>query len=143
MQLIATPSNRQVLWICGVKGNEGKSWFQGYLETFYGYARVVRLDLRNKALNVLHTLSKRPLQTTDIFLFNDTRASTRSGQNYAVLEQIKDGCAISSKYNSTVLTFKVPNVLIVFSNIKPNTFNLSKDRWRVYSINKNGLRCSN
>ena len=143
MQMIATPSNRQVLWICGTKGNEGKSWFQGYLETFYGYARVVRLDLRNKASNVLHALSKRPLQTTDIFLFNDTRASNFSAQSYAVLEQIKDGCAISSKYNSTVLTFKVPNVLIVFSNIHPNTCYLSKDRWRVYSINKDGLKCSN
>ena len=142
MQMMTTPSNRQVIWICGKKGNEGKSWFQSYLETFYGYARVVRLDLRNKTSNILHALSKRPLQTTDIFLFNDTRASDLSDQNYAVLEQIKDGCAISSKYNSTVLTFKIPNILIIFSNVQPMTSNLSQDRWKVYCINKNGLRCT-
>ena len=136
-------SHREIFWICGYNGNEGKSWFQGYLETFYGYARVVRLDLRNKTGNILHTLSKRPLQTTDIFLFNDTRASDHIWQNYTVLEHIKDGSAVSSKYNSTVLTFKSPNLVIVFSNSQPNTAELSRDRWRVYAINKDGLRCMN
>ena len=77
LEMIATPSDRNVFWICGYKGNEGKSWFQGYLETSYGYSRVVRLDLRNKTSNIMHTLSKRPLQTTDIFLFDDTRVSKR------------------------------------------------------------------
>ena len=50
--LCAKPSNRQVIWISGSRGNEGKSWFQSYLETFYGYSRVVRLDLRNKTSNI-------------------------------------------------------------------------------------------
>ena len=77
------PTQRHVIWIWGSRGNEGKSWFQSYLETFYGFSRVVRLDLRNKTSNILYALSKRPLQTTDIFLFNDTRAS-----DLAVLECI-------------------------------------------------------
>ena len=34
-------------------GDEGKTWFQGYLETLYGYARVVRLELKMKTGNVL------------------------------------------------------------------------------------------
>ena len=138
--LRAKPSNRQVIWIWGSRGNEGKSWFQSYLETFYGYSRVVRLDLRNKTSNILYALSKRPLQTTNIFLFNDTRAGSHSEQNYAVLEQIKDGCAIFSKYNSTVLSFKVPNILIVFSNYRPYEGNLSQDRWKIGSITKDGLK---
>ena len=81
-------------------------------KTFYGYAHVVRLDLRNKTANILHTLSKRPLQTTDIFLFNDTRASDHHWQNYTVMEHIKDGSAVSSKYSSSVITFKTPNLLL-------------------------------
>ena len=142
MEMTSQPSQRKVLWIWGMNGNEGKSWFQSYLQTFYGYARVVRLDLRNKTPNIMHALSKRPLQTTDIFLFNDTRASghIQSKKNYSVLEHIKDGCAISSKYNSNVLTFKTPNILIVFSNSRPNKFELSNDRWAIYSINKDGLK---
>ena len=142
MEMTSHPSHRKVLWIWGSNGNEGKSWFQRYLQTFYGYARVVRLDLRNKTPNIMHALSKRPLQTTDIILFNDTRAAghIQSKKNYAVLEHIKDGSAISSKYNSNVLTFKTPNLLIVFSNSRPNKFELSSERWGVYSINKDGLK---
>ena len=30
------PSERNIIWIRGSKGNEGKSWFQNYLEDFYG-----------------------------------------------------------------------------------------------------------
>ena len=141
MKIISKPSDRTVFWICGHEGNEGKTWFQSYLETFYGYARVTRLDLRNKTSNILYALSKRPLQTTDVFLFNDTRACGETNQNYAVLEHIKDGCATSSKYNSNIVNFKTPNTVVVFSNSSPNTSYLSADRWRVYAIKDNRLCC--
>ena len=42
-----------------------------------------------------------------------------------------------------MLTFKTPNVLILFSNSRPDSSQLSRDRWRIYSINKNGLTCLN
>ena len=141
MKMIREPSDREVIWICGKRGNEGKSWFQSYLETFFGYSRVVRLDLRNKTANILYSLSKRPLQTADIFLFNDTRAGGGTYQNYAVLEHIKDGCATSSKYGSNVIRFKTPNIVVVFSNNTPSTSYLSADRWSVHKIDSNGLRC--
>ena len=141
MKMITTPSERAVFWIIGCKGNEGKSWFQGYLETFYGYARVVRLELSNNSPNILHALLKRPLSTTDIFLFNGTRATSDTCQNYSILENIKDGCAISSKYNSEIVKFKTPNTVIIFTNNQPDKKRLSADRWRVYSINKDGLNC--
>ena len=138
MMVTAKPSDRSIFWVCGFTGNEGKSWLQTYIETFYGYARVVRLDLRNTTSNLLRALTKRPLQTTDIFLFNDTRASDKETQNYAVLEHIKDGCAVSSKYDSCVINFKTPNIVIVFSNNKPEASHLSNDRWMIFSI-RNGL----
>ena len=140
LRLIKKPLKREVYWICGYNGNEGKSWFQDYIEARYGYARVARLDLLNKTTNILFTLSKRPLQSTDIFLFNDTRATDVADQNYAVLEQIKDGNAISSKYSSTVLKFKIPNIVIVFSNTQPNKTKLSHDRWIIFSIKKGELK---
>lgn len=143
MEITAKPTDREVYWVCGYKGNEGKTWFQNYLETFYGFSRVSRLDLCNKTSNIHHALSKRPLQTTDIFLFNDTRAGGETGQNYVVLEHIKDGCALTSKYSSKLITFKTPNMIIVFSNNSPHTSYLSADRWRVYAIKEDGLRCIN
>ena len=140
MDNISTPSDREIIWIIGQKGNEGKSWFQEYLEAFYGYARVVRLDLKMKTPNVLHVLTKRPLSTTDIFLFNKPRAVTYESCNYSILESIKDGTAVSSKYNNDVMRFKVPNVVIVFSNSMPSTKELSKDRWKIFRIVKAGLK---
>ena len=32
MDNISTPSDREVIWITGKKGNEGKTWFQEYIE---------------------------------------------------------------------------------------------------------------
>ena len=132
-------NDRRIFWISGAKGNEGKSWMQGYIEAYFGYSRVIRLGLSDKTSNILHTLSKRPLQTTDIFLFNDTRAIDTQEKNYAILELIKDGNAVSSKYNSQVLTFKTPNIVIIFSNYLPDIKKLSKDRWCIYTVGSDGL----
>ena len=67
---ISAPSDREVIWVWGQTGNEGKTWFQGYLGIPYGYARVIRLDLKMKTANVLHALTKQPWSTKFIFLFN-------------------------------------------------------------------------
>ena len=130
-------SQRQVIWVHGGMGNEGKSFFQSYVETLYGYSRVVRLDICNKTGNILFALTRRPLQTTDIFLFNDAR-SEDNHVNYTVLEYIKDGCATASKYGSNVIKFKTPNIVVVFSNRSPVRSHLSKDRWVVYHITEFG-----
>ena len=59
--------------------------------------------------------------------------------NYSILESIKDGSAVSSKYNNEGMRFKIPNV-VVFSNHMPNTRELSKDRWEVFRIVNAGLK---
>ena len=76
MDYASLPSSREVIWVIGKDGDEGKTWFQSYVESFFGYARVVRLDLKMKTSNVLHVLTKRTLSTTDIFLFDVPRAIT-------------------------------------------------------------------
>ena len=93
MDYASSPSKREVIWVIGKDGDEGKTWFQSYMESFFGYARVVRLDLKMKTANVLHVLTKRPLSTTDIFLFDVPRAITHESCNYYILESIKDGIA--------------------------------------------------
>ena len=71
MKFFDCPSERQVIWITGRQGYEGKSWFQNYVESYFGYHRVARVDLRIKHANVCNVLKKRCLATADIFLFND------------------------------------------------------------------------
>ena len=136
---ISSPSDREVIWAIGQNENEGKTRFQEYLETFYGYARVVRLDLKMKTENVLHVFTKQPLSTKYIFLFNEPRATSHESCNYSILGSIKDGTAVSSKYNNDVTRFKIPNV-VVFSNHMPNTRELSEDRWKIFRIENAGLK---
>ena len=71
---------------------------------------------------------------TDIFLFNVPRSGYLDHEQYEILESIKDGFAVDGKYKSQKLHFKVPNVLIVFSNKEPDQNTLSKDRWTILKI---------
>ena len=139
LEIVSTPTEREIIWVQGIRGNEGKSWFQEHLASTYGHARVVQLDLKMKTPNVLHALTKQPLSSIDIFLFNEPRAKNYETCNYSILESIKDGIAVSSKYNNDVVHFKVPNIVIVFSNSQPKMNQLSRDRWCVLRITKDGL----
>ena len=135
-------NDRKVIWICGANGNEGKSWFQNYVEAYFGYQRVFRSDLRVKHKDICNILKKRGLSTVNIFLFNDAR-STEGDEHvnmYRILEDIKDGAATASKYDSQVIKFKTPNTVMVFSNDRPNIKCLSADRWEVYVPTIDGLK---
>ena len=138
-QLIQHPSRREIIWVKGVKGNEGKTWFQNYIQSLFGCGRVAQLDLKAKTASALHALRKFPLATIDIFFFNVTRAINYETCCYNVLELVKDGMATASKFNSEVIRFRTPNIVVVFSNHDPDVKQLSKDRWKIYYITKDGL----
>ena len=55
--------------------------------------------------------------------------------DYTLLENIKDGKAISGKFITKKMRFKTPNVIIVFSNKYPDTREFSEDRWMIFKIN--------
>ena len=55
--------------------------------------------------------------------------------NYNILEKIKDGKAISTKYKGKKMRFKRPNVIMVFLNMYPDTRGFSQDRWLIFKIN--------
>ena len=115
LKLINPPSERDVIWITGKNGNEGKTWFQGYIQSLYGISRAVRLDLRIKHGNICNVLQKRSLATIDIFLFNDARSNAGTiDVVYKMLEDLKDGIATGVKYNNDILTFRTPNTVMVF-----------------------------
>ena len=131
---IMKPSQREIIWITGKKGAEGKSWLQEHIEHQYGTKRVFRCSVDKKAESILHTLSKMTLALVDVFLFNIPRCFDPVAAPYSVFEGIKDGRAISTKYDSKVLNFVKPNILVVFSNEAPYLTRASKDRWKTYHI---------
>ena len=89
--------------------------------------------------NIFHILSKQTLTCKDIFFFNLAKSFSILDCAYNVFETIKDGHAVSPKYNSSNSNFKTPNTVMVFSNLKPQTSKLSIDRWLILQIVNNEL----
>ena len=129
------PSDREVIWVIGRKGNEGKTWFQEFLASKFGWSRVIcGMDIRMKKSSICHILSKRSLMTTDIFLFDVGKAKTDDDMNYELIEHVKNGRTLAGKFDSKELKFHTPNIIVVFSNKKPDVDQLSKDRWKIFQI---------
>ena len=135
------PHDREIIWVVGKDGNEGKSWFQKYVKSVFGTRRVVSgIDIKSNSASIFQALRKCPIVTADIFLFNIGKSMNKFDQiNYDALEKMKDGEAFASKYNSQQLKIRVPNVVMVFSNSPPDFKELAKVRFRVFNINNNQL----
>ena len=136
MKYINNKSDREVYWIVGQKTNEGKSFFQKYVKAMYGTSRVVSgINLKATSKNICHALTKQPLATADIFLFNLGKSKKNfENVNYEMLEDLKDGDAFTEKYDSQKLKIKTPNIVMVFSNYRPQPGELALDRWKVFDI---------
>ena len=141
LELISSPTDREIIWIVGKSCGEGKTWMQKYIKSMYGIRRVAcGISIKATTPNICHALSKHPLSTTDMFLFNVGKSKNKcDAVNYEVLEDLKDGAAFASKYNSQQLKIKTPNVVMVFSNEKPDTSQLAMDRWKLFYIEKDSL----
>ena len=132
------PSEREIIWVTGQTGGEGKSWFQNYVEDYYESKRVFRSSLNKNAEPIFHALSKRTLELIDVFIFNMPRSFRQKDIPYTMFEDIKDGRTISTKYDSKLLNFRRPNIVIIFSNKIANWAAMSKDRWiKIYLVKNN------
>ena len=129
------PSDRNIIWVVGRNGAEGKSWFQKYLVQCFGSHRVFHTTIEKRSDGILHALSKRVIPLIDIFIFNIPRSFSSDDVPYNLFEQLKDGQAISTKYDSKVLCIKTPNIVLVFANYEPSQVKMSFDRWQIFSIN--------
>ena len=101
------PSERKIIWVKGETGGEGKTWFQNYIVQHYGIDRVFRSSISKNSESIFHALSKRTLELVDVFVFNVPRSFKTLDIPYTLFEDIKDGQAISTKYDSKLLNFKV------------------------------------
>ena len=141
LEEINNPTDRKIIWVVGKSCGEGKSWLQKYIRSKFGVRRVVSgISIKSATPSIYYCLMKQPLSTADIFLFNIGKAKkVGEAVNYEVLEDLKDGAAFSSKYNSQQLKIKTPNIVIVFSNEKPDTSELAIDRWKLFYIENDFL----
>ena len=139
------PHDREIIWVVGKDGNEGKNWFQKCVKSVYGSRKVVSgINIKNNSANIFQALRKCSIVTVDIFLCNVGKSKYKFDPiNYDALESIKDGEALASKYDSQHLKIRVPNVVMVFSNSPPDVKELAKVCFRVFNINNNQLKKKN
>ena len=142
LEEVEIPTKRKIIWVLGKSCGEGKTWLQNYIEYKYGDRRVVSgISLQTKSGHIAHALTKHPLATADIFLFNVPKSVDTSTEiNYEMLESIKDGKLFSSKYDSQRIKVNTPNIVMVFSNDEPNTSKLAKDRWKLFFVENDQLK---
>ena len=108
LKTLIEATDREIIWVYGSQGAEGKSWFQNYLEHCYTPKRVFRSPIDKNKESILHALSKRTLSLIDVFIFNIPRSFSVQDIPYTLIEDIKDGFGISTKYNSKTLHLKTP-----------------------------------
>ena len=137
IKLIDSPSDRHIYWIIGYRGNEGKTFLQQYILQYFGIRRVVKTEINARKCDLAYLLSMDTLTCKDIFVFNLLRSDAEV--SYGLMENIKDGYLVSTKYRTKSLKITTPNTVIVFSNSFPSTSLLSADRWKIFEISENEL----
>ncbi len=120
------PDERTIYWFWSVKGNIGKSSLCKHLCLKYD-----ALSLGGKVADALYAVGKRvgAGKPPKVVVFDVARSEAKYLQ-YAALENLKNGCFFSSKYESGQVLMNAPHV-IVFSNEAPDRSMLSGDRWKV------------
>lgn len=122
--------DRSILWYWDEIGNIGKSAFCKYL-----CAKHDALIVGGKIDNMKNAILKWNIDKgtwPEIVIFDVPRTSI-DYLNYAGMEEIKNGCFYSGKYEGGMVLMNSPHVL-VFANEEPDISKMSKDRWVINEI---------
>lgn len=127
--LLKNQTDRKVLWIVDREGNSGKSWLCKYLYD----TEDCNLLIGGSNRDVSYTFKN---GVAEIVVFDFCRSY--GNIPYRLIESLKNGFLFSEKYESKVIHFESPKVLIC-SNRYPDWDQLSKDRWEVHSVTSNDV----
>lgn len=125
--------NRTIYWYWEPQGNMGKTALAKYLVVKHG-----AFVLSGKAADCKAAIAKRKEKgktIPGIMVFHYTRTNEHF-VSYEALEAIKDGIFFSGKYESDMVVYNCPHV-IVMANFPPDYTKLSGDRWKVVQIAPN------
>lgn len=124
-------NDREIIWIADHKGNMGKTVFAKHLIQ----SRANTLFVSGKAADAQYAISKLVAEgkAPKLVLFGFPR-SKEAYVSYEAMENIKDGLFFNSKYESGMVCFDSP-VVVVMANFAPKREQMTADRWSVYSIN--------
>jgi len=121
------PSARSIHFVVDPDGGKGKSWICRWALTKYpDKVQILRIGKRDDLAYAID-------ETKRVFIFDIPREQMMYLQ-YSVLESLKDQMIFSAKYESSLKVLRNPVQVIVFSNEKPDTTQLTDDRFNLIEI---------
>lgn len=126
------PDKRTINWFWSEKGGTGKSTMTKYLMMNYNAIAV-----SGKASDIKHgvTMHIQEKKCIDLVVIDIPRTCDQKYVSYEAIEKIKDGCFFNSKYETSMVLFNSPHI-IVFANVEPEYDRMSMDRWNVKCIDE-------
>jgi Putative viral replication protein len=132
--LESPPDARKIIFMVGTEGNNGKSWFAKYYRQLHPETTVVMRPAKKSDM-AYHLPDDEPY--TRVLFMDCARGATKDSDNiayiYPFLEELKDGCVFSPKYESMQKEFP-PLHVVVFMNNMPDDTMLSRDRYDIRVI---------
>lgn len=129
-QLSSPPGDREIIFVVDTEGGEGKSWFANY------YAQLHEEDtflcLPGKKADMVYALASCGFNPR-VVLVDCPRSKQGDFIQYDFLEELKNGRIFNTKYESRMVTFPVPHV-VVMMNEEPDMEKLSSDRYVIYNL---------
>lgn len=134
------PDERKVIWIYDSVGNSGKTTLAKHLCIKYPdealYLTGGPSNCKYGVTSFLYSKTKGKLERNHrelkIALFDFTR-SQDDRVSYQAIEEIKNGIFFNTKYESMMVTYNKPHV-VIFSNFYPELNKLSQDRWDIWDL---------
>lgn len=128
--LSESPDNRSIYWYWEPKGGVGKTTFVKSLiikNPNYIYISGKVADIKYGITKYIVDRKKAP----EVIFMNIPRSVDHI--SYNGLEQVKDGLFYNTKYESGMVVYDCPHV-IIFANEEPDYTKMSEDRWKVTRI---------
>jgi hypothetical protein len=136
-QMETNSKTRNIIWIYDGIGNSGKTMLCKYIVLKnQGVSSSAYYLGYGKAWDIKYELSRIKGEHPKLLIFDFTRTKPFAfdmTEIYSVIEEIKNGIYLSTKFESTMVITPIPHVF-VFSNELPPYKALSSDRWEFYRI---------
>lgn len=130
-----TRDRRNIHVIIDKEGGKGKSsLIEIMLARRMGYRIPFMSNYKELTTYVCSTLVERKDRSPKNFCMDIPRAIV-SDAIFGSIEAIKGGCLTDHRYKATEWRYNIPNIFI-FTNEAPTINLLSKDRWKLWTINE-------
>lgn len=124
--------DREIHWWVDRAGGRGKTSMCKHLVLKHDACYVAGKGENVKYL-IANWIAKRGVHPK-LIVINLTR-TLENFVNYGVIEEIKDGLFVSSKYKTEAIIMNSPTILI-FANFSPDMRKMTKDRWVIHDLDE-------